>query len=327
MYRIIGGDRKEYGPVSADELRRWLSEGRLNSQSMARAEGSSEWKPLAAYPEFAEFLGVPAGSPAAAGVVPPPVNTAAWSADILAREPQLRVGRCLSLAWGLLLNNFGLLVGATMVVWLVSLTEFIPLIGGAAYQVIWGALYGGFYLLYLKRIRGQSAAMPEVFDGFKKSLGQLVLAGFLSSLLAGLGILFCFVPGIYLMVAWLFCVPLVADRGLEFWPAMELSRKVVTRGWFPVFGLALLAFLPIVAVSIYGTVKVTLIALTALKHAISSGRLDVQLLWDGMTDIPRTILLIGGVSRIVLLINLPFGAGALMYAYEDLFGARKTPAA
>lgn len=327
MYRIIGGDRKEYGPVSAEQLRRWLSEGRLNLQSMARAEDGGEWKPLAAFPELAEGLGVPAGSPAAGGVALPPLDSTTWSAEILARESQLRVGRCLSRSWGLLFNNFGLLVGATLVVWLVSLTEFIPLIGGVAYQVLWGALYGGFYLIFLKRIRGQTAALPEVFDGFKLAFGQLALAGFISSLLAGIGFLFCLVPGLYLMVAWLFCVPLVADRRLEFWPAMELSRKVVTRAWFPVFGLALLAFLPMVAVSIFGTVKITVIALTAAKHAMSSGHLDVQRLMDEMTDIPRLSLLVGGVSRVVLLLNLPFAAGALMYAYEDLFGARKAAAA
>ena len=52
MYKIIGGDKKEYGPVSADDLRHWIAEGRLSPQSLIQAEGSSEWKPLAAFAEF-----------------------------------------------------------------------------------------------------------------------------------------------------------------------------------------------------------------------------------------------------------------------------------
>ena len=31
-YTIIGGDTKEYGPISADDVRQWISEGRLNAQ-------------------------------------------------------------------------------------------------------------------------------------------------------------------------------------------------------------------------------------------------------------------------------------------------------
>ena len=30
MYKIIGADKKEYGPITADQLRQWLAEGRVN---------------------------------------------------------------------------------------------------------------------------------------------------------------------------------------------------------------------------------------------------------------------------------------------------------
>ena len=32
---------------------------------------------------------------------------------------------------------------------------------------------------------------------------------------------------------------MVVDRKLTFWDAMETSRKVITRNWFPLFGLTL----------------------------------------------------------------------------------------
>ena len=34
MYKIRGGDGKEYGPVSADTLKQWVSEGRANAQTL-----------------------------------------------------------------------------------------------------------------------------------------------------------------------------------------------------------------------------------------------------------------------------------------------------
>ncbi len=54
MYTIVGGDGQKYGPVSADELRRWISEGRANSQTLAQGDDGA-WKALAAFPEFADI--------------------------------------------------------------------------------------------------------------------------------------------------------------------------------------------------------------------------------------------------------------------------------
>jgi uncharacterized membrane protein len=55
--------------------------------------------------------------------------------------------------------------------------------------------------------------------------------------------LFCILPGIYLGVAWIFAIPLAIDKKLEFWPAMELSRKVVSHHWWTIFGMMLVGVL------------------------------------------------------------------------------------
>jgi len=53
MYRIIGADGRQYGPVSAEQLQQWIVEGRANAQTQTFAESATEWKPLGAVPEFA----------------------------------------------------------------------------------------------------------------------------------------------------------------------------------------------------------------------------------------------------------------------------------
>ena len=69
MYKIIGADGKEYGPIGADQLRQWIAEGRANAQTQIFAEGGTDWRPLVAFPEFAALLaGVPAGAPAPAPI-------------------------------------------------------------------------------------------------------------------------------------------------------------------------------------------------------------------------------------------------------------------
>src|SRR5262245_52985035 len=66
MYKILGTDQKQYGPVTADQLRQWIKEGRANAQTLVQSEGSTEWKPLSAFPELADALAATTvGAPAA----------------------------------------------------------------------------------------------------------------------------------------------------------------------------------------------------------------------------------------------------------------------
>src|SRR5215469_12874987 len=63
MYKILGADGRQYGPVSADQLRRWIAEGRANAYTHTLAEGASDWKPLGSLPEFAAHF--PSAAPPA----------------------------------------------------------------------------------------------------------------------------------------------------------------------------------------------------------------------------------------------------------------------
>ncbi len=73
-YTIIGGDQKPYSSVTADDIRRWIADSRLNAQSLMREENDTEWRPLSAFPEFADAL-------AASSVPPPPFSSPATAAS------------------------------------------------------------------------------------------------------------------------------------------------------------------------------------------------------------------------------------------------------
>jgi TM2 domain-containing membrane protein YozV len=64
MYKIVGADGHQYGPVTAEQLRQWLAENRANAQTLVQPEGATDWKPLGSLPELA------------ACVKPPPVVNA-----------------------------------------------------------------------------------------------------------------------------------------------------------------------------------------------------------------------------------------------------------
>jgi len=55
-YRIIGLDQKEYGPVTADQLRQWLAEDRVNGNTPVQLEGSADWKSLSSLTEFSDTV-------------------------------------------------------------------------------------------------------------------------------------------------------------------------------------------------------------------------------------------------------------------------------
>jgi hypothetical protein len=66
MYRIIGSDGKEYGPVSADQLRQWIIERRADAATRVLAGDSTQWKLLGSLPEFSLLFATsaPQGAPA-----------------------------------------------------------------------------------------------------------------------------------------------------------------------------------------------------------------------------------------------------------------------
>jgi hypothetical protein len=56
MFKIIGGDGREYGPVDVETLKCWFAEGRLNAATRALREGTTQWTTLAEIPELSVAL-------------------------------------------------------------------------------------------------------------------------------------------------------------------------------------------------------------------------------------------------------------------------------
>jgi len=123
---------------------------------------------------------------------------------------------------------------------------------------------------FLKKIRHEPATVETAFSGFSHRFVQLFLAGFVTSLLTWLGFLCLLLPGVYLLAAWMFTLPLVMDKKLDFWSAMELSRKVVTKHWFKLLGfgivLMLLEFAGMLAL-VVGVFVMSPLVLAALMYA------------------------------------------------------------
>jgi hypothetical protein len=89
MYKLIGADNREYGPVSQEEVLQWIAQGRANARTIAKVENGA-WKPLATFDEFKAALNIPVTAAPAAEFSTFPVhpagaktNTAAVSGVVL----------------------------------------------------------------------------------------------------------------------------------------------------------------------------------------------------------------------------------------------------
>lgn len=135
MYKIIGADGQQYGPVSGDLIRRWIAENRVRAETLAQAEGSAGWKPIHSFPEFADVQAAPPTlTPPAASY--PPANPRASN--------KLPAGICGIILGGLGVHKFILgYTGAGIIMLLVSVLSC-----GALYPLmhIIGLIEGIIYL-------------------------------------------------------------------------------------------------------------------------------------------------------------------------------------
>jgi Domain of unknown function (DUF4190)/GYF domain 2 len=154
MYRIIAADGRQYGPVSADQIRQWIAEGRANAQTQLLAEGATEWKPLGAFPEFAS---------SSAPQAPPSINPVTGS--------HLRATNSFAI-WGMILG----------ILTVVSCCCTCP-------QILLGVLGLIFSLVGLSQINER----PDVYEGrgyaiagiILSALGLLIALAFILFALAG----------------------------------------------------------------------------------------------------------------------------------------------
>ena len=342
-YLIIGGDGKEYGPVTETDVRLWIIEGRLNAQSLAKAESDAEFRALAQFPEFAGVWTPP--PPATIAPVEP-------ATDFRERDYELDLGGCISRGYQLLKDNFNLLfltalafAGIQVLIVLLGMIPLVGMIFSLGDMVIGGPLLGGVYLVSLRALRRQPAEVGDMFAGFRQGFGQLFLGRLVPGLIAGVCLipvlvaavlmlvipavtqhiepdpkkllilipffLIGLIPMIYLQTCWIFTLPLIIDKQMDFWTAMKTSWTMVNKHWWQVFGLTLLIGLVNLVSIIIGGVIGLIIGFIAGYISTSTVGIISGFAVGGLT------------CAICCLFTIPIGFAALMIAYETIFGAEK----
>jgi hypothetical protein len=258
MYSIIGGDTKTYGPVSADEVHRWIREGRADERTKIKPEGKSGWVELGTFPQF---------FPAQATV--PPRISQRHAAVIPAGFGEIHLGHCLRHSWHVYRQDPWKITGVIGIVFFGQfLLNSIPLAGALLAFLLNGPILGGVYYFCLQNLKGQPGGVRDVTETVKDRFLPCFLATTVSSLLAFGPFLLALIPAaalffasgveieklaehsslllgmglplfagtlgmIYLLICWSLAVPLAACSTSDFWASLNLSWG----GFVRTFGL------------------------------------------------------------------------------------------
>ena len=319
-YTIIGGDGKEYGPITADDVRQWIAEGRLGEQSLMKAEGDAEFRTLEKFPEFiAAFTSKT--SPVFSG-----------SAGFSERDYELDMGGCISRGWELVKGNMGVLFVGTLLYLLIEgiiggLAR-IPIIGALfsiANFVISGPLIGGVFYLFIRAIRSEPTEIGDIFSGFKRAFAQLFLGTLVQGLLIGL----CMLPFIIVLIVKF--IPL-AGHFQHFQPGTPPDSETLTALGSVMFAslpVLLICAIPATYLSVCWKFTLPLIIDRQMDFwtAMGTSRKMVNKHWWHIFGLIILIdlLNLAGVCAccIGVLFTIPIGIAAMMYAYETIFSERQ----
>ena len=262
MYSIIGGDSKTYGPVTADEVHRWIREGRADERTKVKEEGSTEWRELGTISAF---------FPALANV--PPKISGRAGLNTVATEGSVHIGDCLRQGWQVYRQDPWRITGIIVIVFVAQfLLNSIPIAGALFAFLLNGPILGGVYFFCMQAIHGQTHGLQDVTSTIKERFLPCFLATTVSSLLAFAPLLVALIPAaglfaasgvvmeelvkhpnlilgiglpllagalamFYLLICWSFAVPIAACTNTDFWEALKLSWCGVRKNFWAYFGL------------------------------------------------------------------------------------------
>ncbi len=182
------------------------------------------------------------------------------------------IGRYVSEGIEIIKKDIGLFIGYAVVYFLIIVVaNFIPFIGSIATTLIGAPLAAGFFIGAHKAHRNEGIEFGDFFKGFDyfaQLLVQSIIVGLVMLVLmiplfvmfgtaifavqsgtipditlgfAGiLGVIVLVIGAIFISISYIFAPHLIVFGNMQAWDAMETSRKIAMKNFFPIFALTLI---------------------------------------------------------------------------------------
>lgn len=225
---------------------------------------------------------------------------------VIQRGYTVDIGGYIGRGWAIFQENIGGFIGFLILSGLINFgLASVPMVGSFASVVVGGPLQAGNYIVAFKIGKRQPVEFGDFFKGFQNTyFMHIFLATLILSILGSL----CFAPAVvvialatiaanasgeaalevlpvvgplgllliivgivattFLSVVYLFTIPLIVGKRMEFWPAMEASRKILSKQGLSIFlFLIVLGLINIIGVIPCGLGLLVTVPLTACSVA------------------------------------------------------------
>ncbi|MDH5572819.1 MAG: DUF975 family protein [Gammaproteobacteria bacterium] len=182
----------------------------------------------------------------------------------IAGDYEFSIGATLSEAWDKTKNAKGtfnlaffLYFMASMAIMMVGQFAMIPLMSNQAdpstiitvslieqviFNLILMPIAMGLFVLALRRSVDSPIDATSIFSHYRKTF-SIFGTMLLMYLMILIGYILFILPGIYLTFAYMLALPLIIDKNLSPWQALEASRKAISKRWFSIFFFMIICLL------------------------------------------------------------------------------------
>jgi len=138
-------------------------------------------------------------------------------------------------------NRYILILANSLIAGLTALASCITIIGILAVP----AILGGYYESLIRVARNEPAEIGDFFKAGFDMWGRLFGLTIIVIIGVSIGLMLFVIPGIYLMVIWLFPTYLMVDNNLGIEEALKKSYHLITdvAGFWNAFALTIIVFI------------------------------------------------------------------------------------
>ncbi len=191
---------------------------------------------------------------------------------------ELDAGQILRDSWKTFYRDGGLWIAAAVVFFLIlSISEGIPFLP----WVVFGPLLLGLYKMARTALISGRADFMDLFWGFQRFLPAF-LTNVVVSLFVVIGLCLLIIPGLVVGLLYLPVYLFIVDRNLDFWQAMESSRKMVLANFTQWLKLGLV----LMALNLAGTLALVVGLLVTVPMSVIAVTLAYDLQQRAAEPIP-----------------------------------------
>ena len=166
-------------------------------------------------------------------------------------------GAVISRVWEIYRDQFSVLFGTAVLLYAIQFVVFLLLSTAAAVPLaalFWAlsVLYEGIVVKLVQDVEDgrRDHSVPELFRSVEPVFWRLLVVSLLFGIGVGIGFLVFVIPGLVLVVMWAVVAPVTVLERPGIFAAFGRSRELVRGNGWSVFGVLVVVFVAVVAISI-----------------------------------------------------------------------------